>query len=100
VRLQVEEHAARGVFVILPEAGAPQHHTLTQIQKSRDGTTVQCRTGVATVTLTMAEDATPPHLHLVARVVFPVVDATYTLSQADQERRVAWVNTLCVPALA
>jgi hypothetical protein len=30
----------------------------------------------------------------------PVVDTTYTLSQAEQERLVAWINTLSVGMLA
>lgn len=100
VLLRVEEHAASGLLVITPEAGAPQEYPLTQIRKSRDCKTVRCHTGAATVTLSIEESYTPPHLHLVAQVFFPVVDATYTLSQVEQEHLVAWVRTLRLHELA
>jgi hypothetical protein len=100
VLLQVEEQTASGTLVFTPEAGATQQRTLTQMQKSHDGKTLTFRTGPATVTLTVEEGYTPPRLHLVGRVVFPVVDTIYTLSQAEQERFVAWLNTLGLPALA
>jgi len=100
VLLRVEEPAASGTLALTPEAGATQQYTLTQMQKSRDGKTLQCHTGAATATLTIEDSYTPPRLHLVARIFFPVVDATYTLSQAEQERLVAWVNTLNLRALS
>ena len=94
VLLRVAEHAASGTLVLTPAAGATAQYSLTQMQKSRDGKTVTCQTGMATATLTVEDGYTPPRLHLVARVFFPVVDATYTLSQAEQERLVAWLNAL------
>ena len=94
VLLRVAEQAASGTLVIRPAGGATQEHALTQMHKSRDGKTVTFHTGMATATLTVEESYTPPRLHLVARVFFPVVDATYTLSQAEQERLVAWLNAL------
>lgn len=100
VLLQVAEHAASGTLVITPAAGTPQQYGLTQMQKSRDGKTLQCHAGPATVTLTVEDSSTPPRLHLVARVFFPVVDTTYTLVKAEQERLVAWLNTLRLPAVS
>lgn len=94
VLLRVAEQTARGTLVLTPATGAPQQYTLTQIQKSRDGKTVTCHTRMATATLTVDDGSTPPRLRLVARTFFPLVDATYTLSQADQQRLVAWVRAL------
>ena len=54
----------------------------------------------ATVTLTIEDMYTPPRLHLVARLFIPVVDSTYTMSQVEQERLVAWINTLSVGVLS
>jgi hypothetical protein len=50
--------------------------------------------------LTIEDAHTPPRLHLVARVFVPVVDSLYTISQAEQERLVAWINTLSVGVLS
>ena len=35
-----------------------------------------------------------------ARVFVPVVDTTYTLSQAEQERLMRWINTLSLGVLS
>jgi hypothetical protein len=94
VLLCVQEQAANGTLVLTPEAGTPQQYMLTKMQKGRDGKTLQCHTGAAAVTLTIEEGYTQPRLHLVARVFFPVLDATYTLSKTAQERLVAWLHAL------
>jgi hypothetical protein len=100
VLLRVQEHAASGTLVLTPETGAPQQHLLTRMQKGRDGKTLQCYTGAATVTFTIEEDYTPPRLRLVARVFFPVLDTTYTLSKTEQEHLVAWLHALHLPELS
>jgi hypothetical protein len=100
VLLRVVEQAASGTLVITPEAGKTQQYALTQMQTSRDGKTLTCHSSAATVTLTIEDGSPSPRLHLVARVFFPVVDATYTLSQAAQERLLAWMHSLCLPELA
>lgn len=100
VLLRVAEQAASGTLVLTPAAGATEQYTLTQMQKSRDGKTVTCQTGMATATLTVEDNYTPPRLHLVARVFFPVIDTTYTLSQAEQQRLVAWLSALRLHELA
>ncbi len=101
VLLRVDEKAAQGTLVITGRAaGDTRQYELTQLQKSRDGTTLGFKSSGATVTLTIEEAHTPPRLHLVARVFVPVVDTTYTLSQAEQERLVAWINTLSVGMLS
>jgi hypothetical protein len=77
-----------------------RQYELTQLQKSRNGKTLAFKSSGATVTLTIEEAHTPPRLHLVARVFVPVVDSTYTISQAEQERLGAWINTLSVGVLS
>ena len=95
VLLRVDEKAAQGTLVItVRAAGDTRQYELTQLQKSRDGTTLGFKSSGATVTLTIEDAHTPPRLHLVARVFVPVVDTTYTLNQAEQERLMAWINTL------
>ncbi len=95
VLLRVDEKAAQGTLVITERAaGDTRQYELTQLQKSRDGTTLGFKSSGATVTLTIEDAHTPPRLHLVARVFVPVVDTTYTLNQAEQERLMAWINTL------
>ncbi len=95
VLLRVDEKAAQGTLVITERAaGDTRQYELTQLQKSRDGTTLGFKSSGATVTLTIEDAHTPPRLHLVARVFVPVVDTAYTLNQAEQERLMAWINTL------
>jgi hypothetical protein len=97
----VDEKAAQGTLMITGNAaGKTRQYELTQLQKSRTGKTLGFKSSGADVTLTIEDAYTPPRLHLVARVFVPVVDTTYTLSQAEQERLVAWINTLSVGVLA
>ena len=101
VLIRVDEKAAQGTLMITGSAaGETQQYELTQLQKSRSGKTLGFKASGATVTLTIEDAHTPPRLHLVARIFVPVVDTTYTLSQAEQERLVAWINTLSVGVLA
>jgi len=101
VLIRVNEKAAQGTLMITGNvAGETRQYALTQLQKSRNGKTLGFKASGATVTLTIDDTHTPPCLHLVARVFVPVVDATYTLNQAEQERLVAWINTLSVGVLA
>ena len=101
VLLRVDEKTAQGVLAVTASAaGETQQHELTQLQKSQDGKTLICKTSMATVTLTIEDEHTPPRLHLVARVFVPVVDTTYTLNQTEQERLTAWINTLSLGVLS
>ena len=101
VLIRVDEKAAQGTLKITGSTtGATRQYELTQMQKSRNGKTLGFKSSGATVTLTIEDAHTPPRLHLVARVFVPVVDSTYTLSQAEQGRLVAWINTLNVGVLA
>jgi hypothetical protein len=101
VLIRVDEKAAQGTLVITGSAaGETRRYELTQLRKSQDGRTLEFKSSGATVSLTLEEAHTPPRLHLVARVFIPVVDTTYTLSQTEQERLVAWINTLSVGVLS
>jgi hypothetical protein len=95
VRIGVDEKAAQGTLVITESAAEQtRQYALTQLQKSQDGKTLTFRASGAAVTLTIEDTYSPPRLHLVARVFVPVVDTTYTLSEAEQARLMAWINTL------
>lgn len=101
VLICVDEKAAQGTLIITGSvAGETRQYELTQMQKSRNGKTLGFKSSGATVTLTIEEAHTSPRLHLVARIFVPVVDTTYTLSQAEQERLLAWINTLSVGVLS
>ena len=101
VLIRVDEKATQGTLMITGSAaGETRQYELTQLRKSQDGRTLGFKSSGATVTLTIEDVHTPPRLHLVARVFIPVVDTTYTLRQAEQERLVAWINTLRLGVLA
>jgi hypothetical protein len=101
VFMRVDEKAAQGTLMITGSAaGERRQYELTQLQKSRSGKTLGFKSSGATVTLTVEDTHTPPRLHLVARVFVPVVDTTYTLTQAEQKRLMAWINTLSLGVLA
>jgi hypothetical protein len=101
VLIRVDEKAAQGTLVMTGDAlGETRQYALTQLQKSRDGKTLEFKSSGATVTLTIEDAHTPPCLHLVARIFVPVVDTTYALSRAEQERLVAWINTLSLGVLS
>jgi hypothetical protein len=101
VFIRIDEKAAQGTLMIIGSAtGETRKYELAQLQKSRNGKTLGFKSSGATVTLTIEDAHTPPRLHLVARIFVPVVDSTYTLSQAEQERLMAWINTLSLGVLA
>ena len=101
ILLEVEERAATGRLMITPHnSQQAQEHTLTQMQKSHDGKTLTCTVGAATATLTIEDSIMPPALRLVARLFVPILDVTYTLREADQQRLVAWIKTLTVVTLS
>ena len=101
VLIRVDEKAAQGTLMITGSAAREtRKYELTQLQKSHNGKTLGFKSSGATVTLTIEDAHTPPCLHLVARVFVPVVDTTYTLSQAEQGRLMAWINTLSLGVLA
>jgi hypothetical protein len=101
VFIRVDEKAAQGTLMITGSAaGERRQYELTQLQKSRSGKILGFKSSGATVTLTIEDTHTPPRLHLVARVFVPVVDITYTLTQAEQKRLMAWINTLSLGVLA
>jgi hypothetical protein len=101
VFIRVDEKAAQGTLMITGSAaGERRQYELTQLQKSRSGKTLGFKSSGATVTMTIEDAYTPPRLHLVARIFVPVVDTTYTLMQAEQERLMAWINTLSLEVLS
>ena len=101
VLIRVDEKAAQGTLMITGSAaGETKQYELTQLQKGRNGKTLGFKASGATVTMTIEDAHTPPRLHLVARVFVPVVDTTYTLSQAEQERLMTWINTLSLGVLS
>jgi hypothetical protein len=101
VRIRVDQKTAQGTLMITGSAaGETQEYELTQLQKSRNGKTLGFKASGATVTMTIEDAHTPPRLHLVARIFVPVVDTTYTLMQAEQERLMAWINTLSLGLLS
>jgi hypothetical protein len=101
VRMCIDEKTARGTLEITGSAAEKtRRYELTQLQKTQDGKTLAFKASGATVTLTLEEAYTPPRLHLVARVFVPVVDTTYTLSEAEQGRLMAWINALSLGVLA
>jgi hypothetical protein len=101
VFMRVDEKAAQGTLMITGSAaGERRQYELTQLQKSRNGKTLGFKSSGATVTLTIEDTHTPPRLHLIARVFVPVMDTTYTLSQAEQKRLMTWINTLSLGVLA
>jgi hypothetical protein len=101
VHMHIDEKAAQGTLVITGGAAEEtKKYELTQLQKSRDGKTLAFKASGASVTLTLEEAYTPPRLHLVARVFVPVMDTTYTLSEAEQGRLMAWINTLSLGVLS
>ena len=80
-------------------AGETRQYELTQLQKVETGKSWGLNP-VGLLLLTIEDMYTPPRLHLVVRIFIPVVDSTYTMSQVEQERLVAWINTLSVGVLS
>jgi hypothetical protein len=101
IHLTAATPAGTGTLAILhPDGKVAQQFTFTRLQKSRDGKTLTCRIGFTTATLTLDDQPTPPQLHIVARAFLPLFNATYMLSQDEQQRLGAWIDTLSIGMLA
>jgi hypothetical protein len=71
-----------------------KEYTLRHIQKSEDAKCLYCSLWAAKAQVTLDDASIPAHLHLVARVFWPVLDVEYTLSQEDVVRVIAWIAAL------
>jgi hypothetical protein len=101
IHLTVAAPAGTGTLAILNPAGkVMQQFTFTRLQKSRDGKTLTCRIGFTTATLTLDDQPAPPQLRIAARAFLPLFNATYRLSQDEQQRLGAWIDTLSIGMLA
>jgi hypothetical protein len=101
IDLTVAAPAGTGTLTILnPNGNVTQQFEFARLQKSRHGKTLTCRIGFTTATLTLDDQATPPQLHIVARAFLPLFKATYTLSQEEQQRLIAWIDRLAISAMA
>jgi hypothetical protein len=101
VRLTVDESDASGTLSILTPAGeVSQQLAFTHLQKAQDGTQLTCYVSGATATLSLEGDKSPPELHVVASLFWPVFEAVYQIDPVDQERLIAWINALSIGILA
>jgi hypothetical protein len=101
VRLTVDASDASGTLSILTAAGGVSRQlALTHLQKARDATRLTCDVSGATVTLSLERDKSPPELHVLASLFWPVFEAVYQIDPADQERLMAWINALKIGILA
>jgi hypothetical protein len=101
VQLAVAEQHETGTLAVLTPAGeVVQRFELTYLKKGEDGTRLTCYVSGATVTLALARDNNPPQLCVSASVFFPIFEASYQLSQAEQQRFRQWINELSIPMLA
>jgi hypothetical protein len=101
VRLTVDESNASGTLSILtPAGGVSQQLALTHLKKAQDGTQLTCYVSGATATLSLARAKSPPELHVLASLFWPVFEAVYQIDPADQERLMAWINALRIGILA
>ena len=101
VLIRVDEKAAQGTLMITGStAGETQQYELTQLQKSRNGKILGFKASGATVTMTIEDMHTPPRLHPCRPDLLSRWWTTYTMSQVEQERLVAWINTLSVGVLS
>jgi hypothetical protein len=98
--LTVDEPAAIGTLVILaPEETVAQQFALSRIKKSIHGTQLACTVQGATTTLVLHGDKNPPEMRVVARLFWPIFDATYRLSQEEHLRFVQWIKALTLDVL-
>ena len=97
VRLAVAEQQETGTLAILTPTGAvAQQFELSHLKKGRDSTQLTCRVSGATVLLSLEHDKNPPELRVAASFFFPIFDASYRLSQAEQQRLTEWINNLAI----
>lgn len=95
VELAVAEPDATGTLSILTPAGeVTRQFGLSHLKKSRDGMQLTCSVSGATATLRLKRDKTPPELHVSASILWPIFEAVYLLTPTEQERFLAWMNTL------
>jgi hypothetical protein len=101
VRLTVDESDASGTLSNLTPAGeVSEELAFTHLRKARDGTQLTCYVSGATATLSLARDESPPEIHVSASLFLPVFEAIYRIDPADQERLMAWINTLKIGTIA
>jgi hypothetical protein len=97
VRLAVAEQHETGTLAILTPTGeVVQQFELTHLKKGRDGTQLTCRVSGATVMLSLEHDKNPPDLRVAASFFFPIFDASYRLSKAEQQHLAEWINNLAI----
>jgi hypothetical protein len=101
VRLTVDASDASGILSILtPAGGVSRQLALTHLKKAGDGTQLACYVSGATATLSLEHDKSPPELHVLASLFWPVFEAVYHIDPAEQERLMAWSKTLKIGILA
>jgi hypothetical protein len=101
VRLAVDESDASGTLSILGPAGEVcRQLALTHLQKARDAMQLACDVSGATATLSLERDKSSLELHVLASFFWPVFEAVYHIDPAEQERLMAWINTLKIGTLA
>jgi hypothetical protein len=99
LHLVVREQTEQGTLTLRnPQGEVIQQFELAHLQKSQDGTAMACRVGLATATMTI-DTANQPRLHIVARALLPLFQATYTLSDADRQRLRTWIQTLTLQSV-
>jgi hypothetical protein len=99
VDLSLDEIAGDGRLSIAGPAGeANREFKLSQLKKSADGRSLQCKVSGATTTLSLHDDAEPPQIRVVARLLFPVFDGRYRIERPEHRRLVRWIRTLALDA--
>jgi hypothetical protein len=97
VSLAIDERAGQGSLSI---QGAPdvagRRFDLSELKKSPDGRTLQCRISGATATLALDAGADASELRVVARLIVPIFDARYRIAAADYKRLAQWIKTLAI----
>jgi hypothetical protein len=95
IDLVVKEKTGQGTLTITNAQGdVTEQIEFTRMRKGRNGKTFRGRVGVTTATLTIEDGTDPPCLHIVAQAFVPLFQATYTLSREEQQRLMAWLQTL------
>jgi hypothetical protein len=99
VSLSIDEIAGEGRLSIARLAdGTSRQFELSQMKKSADGRSLQCKVSGATTTLSLDDEANPPEIRVVARLLFPVFDGRYRIERPEQRRLVRWIRTLALDA--
>jgi hypothetical protein len=99
VSLSIDEIAGEGRLSIAgPSDGASRQFELSQLKKSADGRSLQCKVSGATTTLSLDDEAEPPEIRVVAHLLFPVFDCRYRIERPQHRRLVRWIRTLALGA--